>query len=365
MSNAKYMNMAIELAQKGRGYVNPNPMVGAVIVKNGKIIGKGYHHAFGRAHAEINALVKAGAKAKGSTMYVNLEPCSSFGKTPPCTRAIIKTGVRKMVIGTCDPNPLNHGKGIKELKRNGIRVESGLLKKEAKELNEKFFTYHKKKRPFITVKCAMTLDGKIATVTGSSRWVTCKKARDYGHLLRHEHDAVMAGINTIKTDDPELTARFNEKMRKPYIVVVDSHLSIPTSARVIKNAGKNKVIIATTKTSPPNKKKQLLPRGAEVLTLTSKNGRVCLSALIKKLHHVGITSILVEGGGEIIHSLLHERLADKIYFFYAPKILGGRIAPTSVEGNGIKDINKAIKIRDMRYSKIGEDVLVTGYPIYG
>ncbi|MBL7170994.1 MAG: bifunctional diaminohydroxyphosphoribosylaminopyrimidine deaminase/5-amino-6-(5-phosphoribosylamino)uracil reductase RibD [Candidatus Omnitrophica bacterium] len=365
MSNAKYMDMAIRLAKKGGGYVNPNPMVGAVIVKNGEIIGKGYHCKFGGPHAEINALAKAGTKAKGATMYVSLEPCSCFGKTPPCTRAIIKAGIKKVVIAAIDPNPLNKGKGIKELKRNGIKVELGLAGKKAQELNEKFFVYHKKKRPFISVKCAMTMDGKIATVTGASKWITSKKARNYGHLLRHEHDAIMAGINTIKADNPELTARLSCAMRKPVIVIVDSCLSIPLQANVLKNAKKNTVIIATTKMASLKKKKLLSSRGVEILTVASKNGRVCLSEVVKKLAKKRITSVLVEGGGEIIYSLLNERLADKIYFFYAPKILGGRKAPTPVGGEGIKDINKAVKIKDISCSKIGKDILIAGYPVYG
>ena len=358
------MKMALELAEKGKGYVNPNPMVGAVIVKSRKIIGKGYHCAFGRAHAEINALGCAQA-VKGSTMYVTLEPCSSFGKTPPCTRAIIKAGIKKVIIAAKDPNPLNNGNGIRELKKNGIVIEKGLMEKDARELNEKFFTYHEKKRPFISVKCAMTIDGKIAAISGASKWITGKKARDYGHLLRHGHDALMAGINTIKTDDPLLTARFNKKMRKPYIVIVDTRLSIPASARVIKNAARNKLIIVTTEKSSLKKKKKLIKQGVEILEVSAKGRRVNLPMMAKKLYYMGITSILVEGGGEIIYSLLREKLADKIYFFYAPKILGGRAAPTSIEGDGIKDINKAIKIKDLTCSRIGEDVLFTGYPIYG
>ena len=365
MSNVKYMDMAIEIAKKGRGYVNPNPMVGAIIVKNGMVVGKGYHRVFGKTHAEINALARAGTKANGAVMYVTLEPCSCFGKTPPCTRAIIKAGIKKVVIAAIDPNPLNNGKGVKELKRNGIKVELGLLEKEARELNEKFFTYHKKKSPFISVKCAMTMDGKIATVTGASKWITSKKARNYGHLLRHEHDAVLAGINTIKTDNPKLTARLSCAMRKPVIVIVDSRLSISLQANVLKNAKKNTVILATTKRASLKKKNLLSSRGVEVLTVASKNGRVCLPEVVKKLAKMGITSIMVEGGGEIIYSFLHERLADKVYFFYAPKILGGRTAPTSVEGDGLKDINKAVKIKDISCSKIGEDILIAGYPVYG
>jgi diaminohydroxyphosphoribosylaminopyrimidine deaminase/5-amino-6-(5-phosphoribosylamino)uracil reductase len=364
MSNIEFMSLAIELARKGKGYVNPNPMVGAVIVKDGAIVGKGYHRAFGKPHAEIEALADAGAKAKGAAMYVNLEPCSHFGKTPPCTKAIIKAGIKKVTAASIDPNPLNNGRGLRELKKNGVKTEKRLMEKEARVLNEKFFTCHKKKRPFITIKCAMTMDGKIATSTGISRWVTGREAREYAHLLRHEHDAVMAGINTIKTDNPQLTARFSKKMRKPCIVVVDSKLSISPGAKVVKNAKKNKLIIAATKNSSFKKKERLLSRGIEVLTVPSKKGRINLPALVKKLAKKGITGILVEGGGEIIYSLFRERLADKIYFFYAPKILGGRSALTSVEGEGIKDINKAVKIKGITYSRIGNDLLAAGYPVY-
>lgn len=364
MPGEKYMTLALQIAQKGRGYVNPNPMVGAVLVKGGRIIGKGYHRIFGGPHAEVEALREAKAMAKGATMYVTMEPCSHFGKTPPCTRDIIKAGIKKVVVSTVDPNPLNNGRGLEELRKNRIDIEKGVLEKEAKKLNEKFFTYYKKKRPFISVKSAMTLDGKIATVKGNSRWITSGDARRYVHLLRHEHDAIMVGSNTIKKDNPRLTARFNRYMRKPYIVLVDTNLSISMRANVIKNAGKNKVIIATTKYSSAKKRYSLLSRGIKVLVIQSKNRKVNLYALIETLAKEGITSVLVEGGGEIIYSLFRAKLVDKVYFFYAPKILGGRSAPTCVEGEGIKDISKAIEIGDINYSWIGKDLLLMGYPKY-
>lgn len=358
------MELALRLAEKGRGYVNPNPMVGAVIVKNNRIAGKGYHCAFGGPHAEINALNDAGAGAKGSTMYVTLEPCRYFGKTPPCTNAIITSGIKKVVVAVSDPNPLNCGRGIRELRKYGIKVETGYLKTEARKLNENFFTFYEKKRPFISIKCAMTLDGKIATVKGESKWITSEKARNFSHLLRHEHDAIMVGINTIKADDPLLSARFNRDMRKPCIVIPDSQLSISPYSNVIKNAKNTRVIIATTKKAHLKNIKRLTCSGAGVLAVSSKDNKVSLSGLIKKLARLGITSVLVEGGGELAYSILEEKLADKIYFFYAPKIIGGKNALTAVEGKGISDLNKAIRVRDMSYSKIGEDILITGYPVY-
>ena len=366
MTDIKYMALALGLAEKGRGSVNPNPMVGAVIVKSGVIVGQGYHQVLGGPHAEIEALLKAGPKAGGATMYVSLEPCRHFGRTPPCTREIIKAGIKKMVVATRDPHPLNNGQGLKELKKNGIEIEKGLMEKEARRLNEKFFTFYEKKRPFVSLKCAMTLDGKIATTTGASRWISGQKARSYVHLLRHEHDALMVGLNTIRADDPELTARLTgENLRKPYIVIADSHLSIPLGAKVVKKAKENKCIIATTLKGKLRKKKVLLARGVEVLTVNSKKDGVDLSVLVEKLAQRAITSILVEGGGELIYSFLDEKLADKIFFFYSPRILGGRTALTAVEGKGIKNLDKAIRIGDLTSSMIGEDLLITGYPVYG
>ena len=366
MADIKYMAMALGLAEKGRGGVNPNPLVGAVIVKSGVIVGQGYHQVLAGNHAEIEALLKAGLKARGATMYVTLEPCRHFGRTPPCTREIIKAGIKKVVIATLDPNPLNNGRGLKELKENGIEIEKGLMEKEARRLNEKFFTYYEKKRPFISVKCAMTLDGKIATVTGASRWISGRKARDYVHRLRHEHDALMVGINTVRTDDPELTARLPGKnLRKPCIIIADSRLSIPLEATVVKNARENKCIIATTSAGALGpKKKKLEKRGIEILAVKSRRGRVDLKDLIRRLAQRPIISLLVEGGGELIYSLLEEKMADKIFFFYSPKLLGGRTAPTAVEGNGITNLAKAIRVRDLTSSRIGEDLLITGYPVY-
>lgn len=366
MADIKYMALALGLAEKGRGCVNPNPMVGAVIVKSGVIVGQGYHQVLGGNHAEIEALLKAGPKARGATMYVTLEPCRHFGRTPPCTREIIKAGIKKVIIPALDPNPLNNGRGLKELKENGIAIEKGLMEKEARCQNEKFFTFYKKKRPFISVKCAMTLDGKIATVTGVSRWISGRKARNYVHRLRHEHDALMAGINTIQADDPELTARLPGKnLRKPYIVIADSRLSIPLEATVVKNARENKCIIATTSAGALGpKKKKLEKRGIEILAVKSRRGRVDLKDLIRRLAQRPIISLMVEGGGELISSFFEEELVDKIYFFYAPEILGGRTAITSVEGDGLKDLENAIKIKDLSPSRIGEDLLITGYPVY-
>ncbi|MCX5716241.1 MAG: bifunctional diaminohydroxyphosphoribosylaminopyrimidine deaminase/5-amino-6-(5-phosphoribosylamino)uracil reductase RibD, partial [Candidatus Omnitrophica bacterium] len=323
-----YMRLALVLAQKGRGGTSPNPMVGAVIVKNNKIVGLAYHKEAGGPHAEAAALKEAGKSAKGAALYINLEPCAHFGRTPPCTQAIIKSGIKKVIAAMKDPNPIIAGRGFVRLKKNGIKVAAGTLEDEAKILNEVFIKYITKKMPFVIVKAAQSLDGKIAAKTGDSKWITSEESRRYVHRLRSQVDAVMVGAGTVVKDDPLLTSRVSEK--QPVKVIVDSELKISHSAKIFSKESPAKVILATTAKATKNRIEKFRNIGAEVLVLKKKNSMVGLRQLMKELAKREITSILVEGGGELIGSLVDEKLVDKFSIFIAPKIIGGKEAITSV-----------------------------------
>lgn len=359
--NEIYMKTALELAKKGEGKVNPNPLVGAVIVKEEKIIAKGYHKKFGEEHAEINAINNLKESAKGATMYVTLEPCSYFGKTPPCVDAIIKEEIGKVVIGTLDPNPLVSGKGVKILKDNGISVVVGVLENECVEINEVFMKFIKTKTPFVLMKSAMTLDGKIATYTGNSKWITSEESRLNSHKLRNKLSAIMVGINTVINDNPKLTCRI-ENGRNPIRIIVDSKLRIPLESNVLKiNKKKNdKVIIATTLNANEKKIELLESRGVTVLKFNEKNRHVDLSELMLKLGEMNIDGILLEGGGTINFSALEEGIVDKVMIYIAPVLFGGKDAKTPVEGKGIEEISEKIKLKDIKISNVGDDVLVEG-----
>ena len=338
----KYIKLALDLAKKAKGITSPNPCVGAVIVKDGKVAGKGFHRFAGGPHAEIYALRQAGKKAEGATMYVSLEPCSHYGRTPPCTDAIIRSGIRRVVAAIKDPNPVNNGRGLRILRSRGIKTDVGFLEAEARELNEDFIKYITKKMPFVAVKVAESLDGKIATRTGDSKWITGDKAREFVHKLRSEHDAVMVGAWTVLKDDPLLTARVKGKrVKQPLRIILAGRTKIPYKARILNSKGGN-VVIAATK---------------------EKNGRVDIRSLLGELAKREITSVLIEGGGETVASALEAGLVDKIYFFIAPKIIGGRKATTSVEGEGVEKAGKAIRLKQMSFRKIGDDLLIEGYVI--
>jgi len=354
-----FMRLSMRLALKAKGMTSPNPLVGALVVKNGRIIGKGYHAKAGMRHAEVVALDNAGAGAKGATLYVTLEPCAHFGKTPPCVDRIIKSQVKKVVVGMFDPNPLNNGKGINILRQHKIKVEVGFLEEELKKLNEIFIKYVTKKAPFITVKVAQSLDGKIATASGDSKWITSDKARGFAHRLRQDYDAIMVGVNTILRDNPKLDAWFS---KKPLIkIVVDTQLSTPKEANIFSK--NSKVVIATLASKPgqETENRNALADKAQILEVKEKSGQVNLKDMFKKLALQEVTSILVEGGGTLIGSLLDEGLIDKILFFISPKIIGGKDAISSVMGKGIARIERAIKLKDVRLSRVGEDFLVEGY----
>ncbi len=373
MDDEKYMRLALRLAIKAKGRTSPNPLVGAVIVKDDIIIGEGYHKKAGEPHAEINALNMVDKKAKGATLYLSLEPCAHFGRTSPCTKRIISSGIKEVAIAMIDPNPLNCGKGIKELRKVGIEVKVGVLEKEAKKINEAYIEYITTKRPFVILKTAMSLDGKIATKTGDSRWITNELSRKYVHKLRSEVDAILVGIETVLKDDPLLTVRSPKspsseaellrrtgKVQSQLIrVVVDSRARVSLGAKILNQ--EVPTIVATTKFASKRKIETLRKKGVKVLIIGERDKRVNLKELLKKLGELEITSLLVEGGGKINASFLENGLVDKVLFFIAPKIIGGEEALTPVEGEGIKKIKDAIKLKNISIKRFEGDILIEGY----
>lgn len=359
----RYMWMALDLARRGWGKTNPNPMVGAVLVKGGEVVGTGFHKKAGERHAEVIALEEAGERARGSTLYVNLEPCSHFGRTPPCVEEIIMAGVRKVVAACVDPNPLIAGKGIRRLQEAGIKVKTGVLEEKAKRLNEVFFKYITTKMPFIIVKAAMTMDGKIATVAGKSRWISGEKSRKLVHRLRSISDGIMVGINTVLKDDPLLTARLDDGGgNNPVRIIVDSKGRLPLDTKIVQTAFRINTILATTELAPPDKLKALRSYGVEVLIVPSRAGQVDLYELMLSLGRKEISSLLVEGGGTLNYSLLQENLIDKIYFFIAPLLLGGVAAPTPLEGSGVYEMDDSWVVEGMEIRQLDKDLLIIGYP---
>ena len=354
ISHKKYMEIALKLAEKGKGSVSPNPLVGCIIVKRGRIVGKGYHKKYGEEHAQINALKTAGKKANNATMYVNLEPCSHWGKTPPCTEKVVEAGIREVIIGMEDPNPLVDG--YKELKFRGLKTKIGILREDAKKLNEAYIRYTKTKKPFVTLKLAMSLDGKIATSSGDSKYITGREARTYVHQIRHETDAIMVGVNTVIKDNPLLDSRLF-KGKNPMKIILDSTLKISKKAKVLKDP--SKVIIATTNKAPKNKVKEFHQKGVTILTLKSINGLVDLTGLIKELGKSEISSVMIEGGSELSGNAIKEGIINKLMIFTAPKIIGNGLDP--IKNLGIKKVKKAIKLKNISTRKIGKDILVEGY----
>ena len=348
------MELALKLAEKGRGTTSPNPMVGCVIVKRGSIVGKGWHIKAGGDHAEIMAIKSAGKKANNATLYVNLEPCSHWGRTPPCTEKILESGVREVIIGMPDPNP--QIEGFKELKFRGIKSKIGILEDESKKLNEAYIKYIKTATPFVTLKVAMSLDGKIATKSGQSKYITSKEARKFVHQIRSEVDAVMVGSNTVMKDDPELTPRL-VKGKDPLKVIVDSKLKVPVTKKLFKYP--LKLIVATTEKAPKKKVKQLQQKGIKVIQTKSKQGRVDLKDLMSQLGKLEIMSIMLEGGSELNASAIKEGIADKILLFSAPKLIGQGLG--AIGNLGITNLDKAINLKNFETKKIGKDILVEGY----
>lgn len=354
-----FMERAIALALKGRGATSPNPMVGALVVKNGRVISSGYHQRAGLAHAEVIALDEAGAAARGAVLYVTLEPCAHFGRTPPCVDRIIKSGIKEVIVGMVDPNPLTNGKGIELLRQHKIKVEVGFCQEKLRRINESFIKYISKRMPFVTVKVAESLDGKIATAGGDSKWITSDKSRGYAHRLRQYYDGVMVGVNTVLRDDPKLDAWF--ATRQPSKIIIDSQLSVPQDAKVF--SGKGRVILVTipARQGQETENRKILSTKARILEVREKAGQVNLRDALKKLAGLEITNILVEGGGTLIGSLFDEKLVDKVMFFISPKIIGGKDAISAVMGNGVSRIDRAVRLKDVIMRRLGEDFLVEGY----
>jgi diaminohydroxyphosphoribosylaminopyrimidine deaminase / 5-amino-6-(5-phosphoribosylamino)uracil reductase len=355
------MKRAVALAKKGAGWVNPNPMVGAVLVKDDRIIGEGFHEYFGGNHAEVNALdgISTGS-ASGSTLYVTLEPCTHLGKTPPCANLIVEKKIARVVIGMADPNPLVNGQGIAFLQSKGIRTDVGLMEPQVMEMNEVFIKFIRTGHPFVLLKSAMTLDGKIATVTNASRWITGEPSRKMVHHLRQQLSAVMVGVNTVIFDDPLLNIRLKGTWKNPLKVIADTHGRIAVGSNVLKN-DPQLAIVATTKLADPQKLKNIERMGVQVLMCPVKDKKVDLGFVVQSLGNMGIDSIMIEGGSTLAFSALQEGIVDKIINFIAPKILGGASAPTAVGGIGIEKMEDAINLTNLRTRKVGNDLMVEGW----
>ncbi len=355
----KYMRRALELAHKGEGHVNPNPMVGAVIVKDGEIIGEGYHEKYGELHAERNALKNCSKPPKGADMYVTLEPCCHYGKTPPCTEAIIESGIKRVIVGSVDANPLVAEKGIAILRKSGIEVTVGILQKECEALNKIFFHYMKTGKPYVTMKYAMTLDGKIATYTGASKWITGEAARNKVHEDRGRFMAIMVGVGTVLADDPLLTCRIPGK-KSPVRIICDTHLRTPSDAKIVKTAGDIRTIIAVSDKVGEEKKEEFKRAGCEFIELPEKSEGIDLEILMQKLGEMRIDSILLEGGGTLNDTALKSGIVSAVQAYIAPKIFGGAEAKTPVEGGGIMLPGEAFCLKNISISQIEKDILIEG-----
>lgn len=357
-----YMNKALLLSLKGAGKTNPNPLVGAIIVKKGKIIGEGYHEYFGGPHAEVNAINNASEDVDGSTLYVTLEPCSHYGKTPPCADLIVSKKISKVIIAAMDPNPLVCGRGAEILKSNGIEVVTGVLEQEAKKVNEIFFKYIREKKPFCIMKSAMTIDGKTAAITGDSKWITNEKSRNYVHELRNCVSGIMVGVDTIISDNPSLTTRLETGGTDATRIIVDSSLRIPLDSKVLTINSAKRTIIATTMMAESRKLQKLRDyENVEVLFTPIKDSRVDIAYLFERLGSMGIDSILVEGGSTLNFSVVKEGLVDKVVIFIAPKIIGGKESKSPVGGDGFKSIADAVLLHDMNIRKFDEDIMIEAY----
>ena len=358
-SDRRYMRMACRLAEKAAGRTSPNPMVGAVLVRDGKIIASGYHQFAGGDHAEIIALKTAGSKAKGATLYINLEPCNHYGRTPPCTRSLIVAGVKEVVVGMKDPNPLVSGKGLRALVRAGIKVRTGVLHEKCQTLNEAFTKFITRGVPFVTLKLAASLDGKIATASGDARWISCEESRVTVHLLRNSYDAVLVGAGTVITDNPQLTCRIAGG-RDPWRIILDARLRIPLGAEFLRQRGSEKNIIVTSDTATAGKISALKNLGATVWPLPAPQGAVRWLPLLKRLAKTGIASVLIEGGATTAAGALKEKVVDKMLLFYAPKLIGGD-GRYMIDSLGVEHIRQSVMLQKLKIEKSGADLLVSGY----
>lgn len=353
-----YMEEAIELAKKGRGFASPNPLVGAIVVKDGVILGKGYHERAGLPHAEVIALEEAKERAQGATLYVNLEPCSHYGRTPPCVSLIQERGIERVVAAMEDPNPLVKGRGFFALREAGIEVEVGIMEEEARRLNHIFIHYITKKRPYVYLKGAMTLDGKIATRTGDSKWISNSLSRELAHQLRHRLDAILVGRGTVEKDDPKLTTRLpNGGGSDGARIILDSHLRLSSSRQVFHLSSKSSTLLATI-SRDKERALRWKRRGVEVLFLKEREGRVDLEDLLQRLGEREITSILVEGGSEVNGSFFEAGLVDTLVLFISPKILSGREATPFTGGRGWDEVKNSLQVKEYRIDQLNEDLLV-------
>ena len=353
------MARAISLARNGLGRTSPNPLVGAVIVRDGRIVAEGWHRKAGTPHAEIHALNMAGELARGATVYVSLEPCAHYGRTGPCARALVEAGVSRVVVAMTDPNPKVAGKGIAILQEAGIEVTTGVLEQEARQLNEVFLKWMTTGLPFVALKTAMTLDGKIATAAGQSQWITNEASRYETHRLRDVYDGILVGINTALADNPALTTRLKEYPgRNPVRIVVDSRARLPLESKLVTD-GAARTIVAVTAGAPADRLEALRSAGAEVIVAGSGD-QVDMHSLMEQLGAMKISSVLVEGGGSVNFSLLQAGLVDRVYAFIAPKLVGGRDALTPVEGEGFQELDRAVELENIQLRQLGSDVLLTG-----
>ncbi|HAY22425.1 MAG TPA: bifunctional diaminohydroxyphosphoribosylaminopyrimidine deaminase/5-amino-6-(5-phosphoribosylamino)uracil reductase RibD [Desulfobacterales bacterium] len=358
----RYMALALKLAARGVGCTSPNPMVGAVVVRDGYIVGRGYHRRYGGPHAEVEALRQAGSQADGATLYVTLEPCNHYGQTPPCTEAILAAGIRRVVIANSDPNPHVAGGGAAYLQSKGLLVQSGLLAKAGSRLNEAFFKAMTTGQPFVIAKAAASLDGKIATRTNDSQWITGAPARTWVHRLRHQVDAILVGVGTVMADDPQLTTRLPKGQGKdPIRLVLDSRLRLPLNAKVLTQISAAPTWMVCTPSAPSEKITAIQELGAEVIITPAIENRVELRTLLKILGERRIQSLLVEGGAEVQGAFFDAGLVDKFHLFLAPKFIGGRQAPGILGGLGASRLAEAQLVHDLSIRRIGEDILISGY----
>jgi diaminohydroxyphosphoribosylaminopyrimidine deaminase/5-amino-6-(5-phosphoribosylamino)uracil reductase len=354
----RYMRRAIDLAERARGLTSPNPMVGAVIVRDGVVVGEGFHAAAGRPHAEIEALAAAGSRARGATLYVTLEPCAHQGRTPPCAPAVVAAGIRRVVFAVADPNPMVDGRGRRVLEAAEVSVTSGVLEAEAARQNRVFLTAMRAGRPHVTLKAAITVDGKLADRHGASRWITGEPARREAHRLRSESDAIVVGLGTVLADDPALTVRLDQPWpREPYRVVLDTQARTPPGARFITSGKPSRALIAVGRGAPAERVGALEATGAEVVPVPAEEGRIDVRALLATLHAREVRGVLVEGGGEVHAAFLEAALVDRVAVFVAPRLLGGRTAPSLIGGRGA-ELKSAPRLDALSVRAVGDDLLI-------
>ena len=362
----EFLNHAFELAENARGRTSPNPFVGALIIKNGKIVGKGFTKPAGGNHAEIQALKESGKNSENATMYVTLEPCAHYGKTPPCTEAIIKSKIDKVVIGAKDPNSLVNGKGISKLKSAGIEVICDVMPEKFRKQNEAYITYITKKRPFIILKSAISLDGKMAKKNGNSKWISCEKSRKIVHKIRNEIDAILSTVNTVNSDNPQFTVRYNLKNPKhPIRIILDANLNINPDSHIVHSAKNIRTIIATNK-NPDSKKLEFLEsKKVEIWKIRQADNYLNLTEILEKCYQNEIAQIMIEAGPTLIFQFLKKKLVDKILLFMAPKIFGGSDKFLWIKSSESENDFSKIRLKDVSYKKSGDDIMIEGYPIYG